>query len=313
VDCGRLCHATFRLSPAGTLPHGRSTISFGVEWAGPGDLRAELLVRLTAAAPQQFDNPLHGATRLDGAQLAGFAATLPLGGAVDPAAAGLDRVVDRRTAARLRRHTAPPVEPDAIAAMLPMLDGGLVIGVNREGAPVAVRLFRSEPTRVVLAGTAACAQLVAVRALGLGAQVIVQTVRPREWDTFLRAAGRTDGLVAVPAGRPLELAPASPARPQLLVVDAPGVRPMDLPWRATLLVRADLTAADADALTRADLALLQPLTPAAAALAGTALGLGDVAEWLTRIRGDMVGVVAGRRAVRWALLAATPAERLLVG
>jgi hypothetical protein len=44
-----------------------------------------------------------------------------------------------------------------------------------------------------------------------------------------------------------------------------------------------------------------------------ALGLGDAAEWLTRIRGDMVGVVAGRRAVRWALLAATPTERQLVG
>ena len=55
-----------------------------------------------------------------------------------------------------------------------------------------------------------------------------------------------------------------------------------------------------------------PLDPAEATLAGTALGLGGSADWLTRIRDDMVAVV-NRRALRWALLSPTPIESQLVG
>jgi hypothetical protein len=47
-------------------------------------------------------------------------------------------------------------------------------------------------------------------------------------------------------------------------------------------------------------------------LLGGALGLGEVAQWMTRIRPDMVGVV-NRRAVRWAALAQTPIEAQLIG
>ena len=54
------------------------------------------------------------------------------------------------------------------------------------------------------------------------------------------------------------------------------------------MIRDELTMADVDAVSRADLVVLQPLRPDEAALAGTALGLGDSAEWLTRIRDDMV-------------------------
>ena len=78
------------------------------------------------------------------------------------------------------------------------------------------------------------------------------------------------------------------------------------------MVRDELTPADVDALSRADLALLQPLTSAEATLAGAALGLGGSAEWLTRIREDMVAVV-NRRALRWALLSPTPIEAQLIG
>src|SRR5581483_9860281 len=109
-------------------------------------------------------------------------------------------------------------------------------------------------------------------------------------------------------------APATPGRHQLLVVDIGPLGPtgmpvLESPWRATMLVRDDLTAGDLDVLARADLALLQPLNPGEAALAATALGLGDSASWLTRIRADMLGVVVGRRTLRWALLSTTPVER----
>ena len=70
-------------------------------------------------------------------------------------------------------------------------------------------------------------------------------------------------------------------------------------WQATLVVRDDFSPADVDVASRADLLVLQPLRPDEATLVGAALGLGDAAQWLTRIRQDMVGVV-NRRAVRWA-------------
>jgi hypothetical protein len=60
------------------------------------------------------------------------------------------------------------------------------------------------------------------------------------------------------------------------------------------------------------LLLLQPLRPDEATLVGAALGLGDTAQWLTRIRHDMLGLV-NRRAVRWAALAQTPIEAQLIG
>ena len=100
----------------------------------------------------------------------------------------------------------------------------------------------------------------------------------------------------------------------LVVVDgAPGVPPHDGPWQTTLLVRDEITTADADALARADLVLLQPLGPEAATLAGGALGLGGSAGWLSRIRPGMLAVVQPRRSLRWALLSPTPIERQLVG
>lgn len=78
------------------------------------------------------------------------------------------------------------------------------------------------------------------------------------------------------------------------------------------MVRDELAPVDVDALSRADLVVLQPLRPEEAALAGGTLGLGEAQDWLTRIREDMVGVV-NRRTVRWALLSPTPIERQLVG
>ena len=65
-------------------------------------------------------------------------------------------------------------------------------------------------------------------------------------------------------------------------------------------------------LLRADLLVLQRLDPGEASLIGQALGLGDVADWLTRMRPDMIGLV-NRQSVRWAVLAQTPLEHQLIG
>ncbi|MCX4387172.1 type VII secretion protein EccE [Micromonospora peucetia] len=321
VRAGDLLQTTFRLSrwpdadtDAGrrlvgrllALPATATTVALGVgPWVGgaPAAAPTELAVRLAAATPAELSIAAQALRRLvaevggevhrlDGAQLDGLAGTLPLAtaGAVSPGPA-----------------------PDGLELTLGA--AGLMVGTNRHGGAVTVRLFRPEGTRVMLVGGVRTAQLVAVRAMALGARVVVQTARPREWEPFVRGVGTPGAMIpVVPPGRPVG-EPGSPLRPLLVVVDA-GPTPVETepgsPWRTTLLVRDELTPADADALGRADLAVLQPLDPTEAAVAGAALGLGGSAEWLTRIRDDMVAVV-NRRALRWALLSPTPIESQLIG
>ena len=193
---------------------------------------------------------------------------------------------------------------------------GLMVGRNRHGNPVVARLFRPEQTRALLIGGVRCAQLVALRAMAVGARVVVQTARPQAWEPFVRgAAVPGEAIAVVPPGRPIEIAPGSAIHPLLVVVDVGPVGADARPgggWQATLVVRDDFSAADVDVASRADLLMLQPLRPDEATLIGGALGLGEVAQWMTRIRPDMVGVV-NRRAVRWAALAQTPIEAQLIG
>ncbi|MFF5172740.1 type VII secretion protein EccE [Micromonospora sp. NPDC000089] len=271
--------------------------------ADPAEVPVELTVRLTARSTAELDVAAHalrhlvtevGAQlrRLDGAQLDGLAATLPLAAPGVPAGGAPE-----------------PLE-------LTLGEAGLMVGANRHGGAVTVRLFRPEGTRLVLVGGVRAAHLLVLRALALGAVVVVQTGRPGAWERFVRGVGTAGGGVTLlPPGRPVAGAPGSPLRPLLLVVDVGAVPPESAPgsaWVATLVIRDELTPADVDTLGRADLAVLQPLAPAEAALAGAALGLGGSAEWLTRIREDMVAVV-NRRALRWALLCPTPIETQLIG
>jgi type VII secretion protein EccE len=296
------------------LPAAATTVSLT---AGPhpanGPTPAGLTVRL--AAPEA--NALGAATqalrkvvsaehaevrRLDGEHLLGFSATLPLGG-TPTVVPGLPR-----------DGVCPADQLDGM--YLPVSAAGLMLGSNRHGNPVVIRLFRPEQTRALLVGGVRCAQLIALRAMALGARVVVQTARPQAWDPFVRGAAVPGESIAVVApGRVIEIAPGSALHPLLVVVDVGAVGADSRPgagWQATLVVRDEFTAADVDVASRADLLVLQPLRPDEAALVGTALGLGEVAQWMTRIRPDMVGVV-NRRAVRWAALSQTPIESQLIG
>ncbi|WNM41570.1 type VII secretion protein EccE [Micromonospora halotolerans] len=291
------------------LPATATTVSLCVgprSGADPVPTPAELTVRLAARTTAELSvaeralRRLAGdlgaeLCRLDGEHLGGLAATLPLA---------------------VARPDAPPVGPELASLEFALGESGLMVGANRHGGAVTVRLFRPTTTRLLLVGGVRAAQLLTLRALALGARVAVQTARPRVWEPFVRGVGVPGGAVPlVPPGRPVGGAPGSPLRPLLLVVDAGPVPPEvgpAVPWQSVLVVRDELTPADTAALARADLAILQPLDAGEAALAGAALGLGGSAEWLTRIRDDMVAVV-NRRALRWALLSPTPIESQLVG
>jgi hypothetical protein len=193
-----------------------------------------------------------------------------------------------------------------------------MIGIDRHGVPLAVRLFRSEPTRVSLVGGPVCAQLLTLRALAVGARVVVQSTRPQVWEALQQGLGPAEALSVLPPGRLGAPPPATPLRPQLLVLDIgpvaePAAAVEEGPWRTVLYLRDELTAGDTDALSRADLAILQPLSAPEAAVADEALTLGHHRDWITRIAPEMVGLVLGRRRVRWALLSPGPLEQRLTG
>ncbi|HYN94110.1 MAG TPA: type VII secretion protein EccE [Pilimelia sp.] len=297
-----------------SLPAAATTVAVTAGPRAGQDATADIVVRVAVASPAALTAcvqalgrlaALEAASvrRLDGEHLDGLAATLPLGGADLTPAPGTPR----------------PRTP-GLAALegldLPVGAAGLMIGTNRHGTPLLARLFRAEPTRAMLVGGVRGAQLIVLRAMALGARVVVQTARPQAWEPFVRGVSTPGETIAViPPGRPVTAPAGTPLYPLLVVVDVGPVAADGLAgggWQATLVVRDDLGPVDVDALARADLVVLQPLRPNEAALAGVTLGLGDAAGWLTRIRPDMVGVV-NRRAVRWALLSPTPIEQQLIG
>jgi len=138
-----------------------------------------------------------------------------------------------------------------VTTSLEVAPGGVLIGVDRAGRSVHLRLDqdRSTPLRVAVVGGPGAARVLGAR---------------------LRAAATVGGLPAVPVA--------------VSVLDP-------------------LTAADAAALSGADVVICQPLSAADAALVAAALRLATAGSWLSRIEGDMIAVISDG-AVRWARLAA---------
>ena len=330
---GGLVQATFRLrrwpdprSETGrrlvprllALPATAVTVSLSAgprTGAGVDPVPADLTVRLAADDADHLSTAaraLHrllttegaDAHRLDGEHLDGLIATLPLG-------------ITGRSGPQPLSPATPVRTPTLLDTLdLPIGVAGLMVGTDRHGTSLAVRLFRAEATRVALIGGVRAAQLVTLRAMALNARVVVQTARPQAWEPFARGVSAPGGTIAVvPPDRPLDGPAATPLQPLLLVLDAGPVAAAARPapgWQADLVVRDEMSAADIDLVSHADLVILQPLRPDEAALAGSALSLGGSAEWLSRIRSDMVAVV-NRRALRWALLSMTPIESQLIG
>ena len=286
---------------------------------------------MAAAAQQQAGAVGLSLRRLDGEQLTGLAGTLPMArppaapAAVVPTATVPSATVPSATVPTAAVPSPPrpdhPAEPDDVAELTGLPAAGLVLGRNRQGRTVTVRLFGPGPTRAVLLGGVRAAQALVLRALAVGARVTVQTARPHAWEPFLRAVSPpADTVVLLPPG-PVSLPAARPLAPQLVVVDVgPVVATQPVPaaaWRASLVLRDEVTDGDVELLVHADLVVLQPLTAAEADLVGPALGMAEGREWLSRITGDMIGAVAhpgtGRAMLRWALLSPTELERQLIG
>jgi hypothetical protein len=192
--------------------------------------------------------------------------------------------------------------------------GGLVVGRDRYQAPAVLRVFRPRLTRIVLIGALATAQLLTMRAMALGARVLVQSSRSASWAAFLQRCGAGPDTAVIGSFGSVPPIAATAERPQLLVVDAGAVDLQNIafggPWRTTLIFREDVAAWDIDTLSSVDLAVMQRLTEAEAALIAAALRLNQVQHWLPRIAPDMVALYEPGR-LQWAMLSPTSVERQL--
>jgi type VII secretion protein EccE len=299
------------------LPATTTTVSLTAgPWPGQEgqEVPAQLAIRLATpdqaslasaatALKQVLASDQAQARRLEGEQMDGLLATLPLAGPTPP---GLPP----------ESYFGPARRTGAVMSLTSPYGGsGLMIGVNRHQEPLTFKIFRPEATRIVVIGGVPIAQTVAVRAMALGAHILVQTTRPWAWEAFSRGLGAGAPLTVMAPG-PVTVPPGHPLHPLLTIVDAGPVaadRSQGTPWHSTLVLRDDLSPVDVDVLGRADLALLQPLHPAEAAVAVSVLGLSrDQESWLARAQPGMIGVIH-RRSVRWAALSQTPYEQQLIG
>ncbi|MFC7549083.1 type VII secretion protein EccE [Plantactinospora sp. GCM10030261] len=324
---GDQLQVTYRVDGSAALPLDRllmlpaAAVTVAVDTAPGRASDGPVLVRLAAPLLSDGVAALHRlvgeaggtAQRLDGEHLPALAATLPL--TSELSSPGLDSGGNARV------------------SMPRVGDAGLVLGVDRHGAPVTARLFRPGPTEVLLVGGLGPARLWTMRARALGARIVVRTARPAAWAALVAAIDPTGAAVTMRApGRPID-AVGTPVRPLFVVVDAgpvpvktrpaPGPRPVPDPpamtvdadstggWTATLIVRDGLSVDDRTRLGRVDLVALGRLGADEAALVGATLGTTTAGDWLTRIRDDMVALVE-HGTLRWAVLAATATESHLV-
>jgi hypothetical protein len=216
---------------------------------------------------------------------------------------------------RIGSHTASPAALSQLR--ISSANSGLILGADRQQRPVSVRLFRSEPTRITLVGGTWAGQLVAFRALALGARVAVVTAQPYVWQDFgARAVGQGDQFAVLSADQPLAVT-ATAQEPVLIVNDLGSVGatgPQSLgPWHAELTVLRQLDQSTVSAVQNCDVVMLQRLRGPEAALAGAALRLpASGVQFLQVMAEDMVALV-GDGTERYIWFTATEVERQYAG
>ena len=107
--------------------------------------------------------------------------------------------------------------------MLELPPAGVLIGADRQQAPVALPAIGPRPTRLGVLGDHRIATLLAYRLLGVGCRLTVATADPARWRRLLAAAGAR-AMVGAERG---DWPPPTAGRtePQLLVTDLPTAPP----------------------------------------------------------------------------------------
>lgn len=236
---------------------------------------------------------------------------------------GSSRLVD---AQGLSKGVAPEfmVSPDMLDHVSPSGDrGGMVLGQGMQGnEPLMVSAMRPAPTRIVLVGGLYLALQTALRAMSIGAWVVVATGRPTKWQVLQKAAGTTPDGRPVPIVQIRRLSPVELPRPTedspLLVVHDGGPTPQELfppraPWQTTIYVLPYLHPQAGATANAADLVLMQRLPSGQAQLAARIWRLPPpMLNQLTSLKDDQV-VALGSNLWRPLRLVTTKQEQQIIG
>jgi len=143
---------------------------------------------------------------------------------------------------------------------------GLLLGEapatrQTEGGPVTIRLFRSAPTRIVVAVPEYVTWLLAYRAISLGAHLSIVSNDLGRWQSLVQAVQASGGTVDLLGQHDQPPSAGRPYRPSLVIDDADHYDGMGTPlgsWQAALVVQSVTTSAAVFALRTCDLALMAP-------------------------------------------------------
>lgn len=189
------------------------------------------------------------------------------------------------------------VSPTVLDAVSPPGDrGGMLIGSHANGDPLTMSILRPAPTRLVTIGGLYLARQLTLRAMAIGAQVIIATGRPAAWQGIRRAVspdGRETPMFSIRRVAPFDVPRPSEDMPLLVVHDGTAV-PQDLfpprsPWHTTMYVLPYLHPQAAATLNSANLVLLQRLPANQIPLAGRTWRLGrPQLQQLGALRDDQI-------------------------
>lgn len=152
--------------------------------------------------------------------------------------------------------------------------GGVVLGFDQHQNPVTLQLFRAAPTRVLLIDRGWVERLLMLRALAIGARVVVHTPDEPPWSGFGESVtGRSDLFRAAPPYQTIAM-PGTVAAPVLFVAERHPLTIPDLgPWQALLTVAGWFGEYVAQSLFEADVVILRRLTERQLAAAATLMRL----------------------------------------
>lgn len=244
VQLGPLCTQSFHLDQealsepglgaAWTVPSLSTVLALHLEPADEAEVRLSAIARFSSMnrEPRPVPAGFHACT---GHQRDAFVACLPLA----------DPFGDRSSTEYLTTL-------DSLAALaLPAAGCGQLVGADPEGRAVALSLVGANVRTVEVAGTLNLCQQVVLRAIALGARVMVSTDRPAHWMPMAQAVGDPRTLAVAGAAAGSQVAGRRQGY-SVLVFD--GVPAESINAEATIIT---VTAAGLVADAGADVALMQ--------------------------------------------------------
>ena len=176
---------------------------------------------------------------------------------------------------RRERHELSPEQFESLA--LPVGDDGVAIGNDVQGQPAVLGLSRPTAFDVLLVGGLWTSQVIALRTVGTGARVAVETGRQQKWTALAQAANSGQQCITLhDVGR---VPPQGPSvhSPVLVIRDC-GMRPprgrvTSAPWQSVLTLLPYLSPVAPRLMENASLVGIQRVSPDEAQQIGRIMGL----------------------------------------